>query len=233
MLASVHALATIRLAEVRNYHAMIVAMENDIQKEPLDPWPDEILVMRGLYYVYLYGALEFSIVRAVQFSLQTIASLNPRYKHFEPMFFSIALDNKFRSFKTSGRDTKWSVRHDMIIQQFSDHQCRISDSIFDEDLQNIHPDTIKSIFDCLNIRKPPTPSSRTSSYVEEVKSRRNAIAHGRESPKSGSGSSDEDYRSKRYSAVSDTIEHILDCLTIYLDNKEFLSEPFRSQYSYA
>ena len=233
MLASIHALATVRLAEVRSYHAMIVAMENDVRKEPLDPWPDEILIMRGLYYVYLYGAFEFSILRAVQFSLQIIASMNPQYKHFEPMFFSVALDSKFRSLKDSGRDKKWSVRHNMITQQFSDHQCRIDDSIFDDDLQNIHPHTIKNIFDCFNIRKSPTPSARISGYVEEVKNKRNAVAHGRESPKSDSGSSDEDYRSRRYSAVSDTIEYVLDCFTIYLERKEFLSEPFRSQYSYA
>ncbi len=73
-----------------------------------------------------------------------------------------------------------------------------------------------------------TPQS--AGFLNEIVEKRNAVAHGRESPKTVGRGVTSEYRADRLQVVSSTIDKIVGALTEHLCNKHFVTEVFRQQY---
>jgi hypothetical protein len=126
MLSRAHRDFSARLAEVRRFHALIATIESP---EPRGPDTDDAHILRGLFYVHLYGVLEFSVNQIVQETLTLISFMNVKTSHLEPAFYSIALDPRFAAIRDAPGDAKWRKRIELLQQQTSEQACSINDLI--------------------------------------------------------------------------------------------------------
>ena len=217
--------ATLRFNEVR-------LLLNEIRRqESVPPAADSetVAILRGLFYVHLYGAFEFAITAATQSLLQAISSVRVPYGHLEQVFYGVALDHRFSSLANRSQSGKWKGRRDLLSEQKSNDVCGVNDTIFSQDLQNIWHKTLVELFENLGIGGPVVPDVRFRGYIDEVVDKRNAVAHGRESPASvGTKRSSE--LEARFDAVSSTATYVMDCLDRHLRDRAFVSAAHREMY---
>lgn len=226
MLTAVRADVTARLSEV----FQLVEHIRTVEVAPPLSDPPEARILRGLFYVHLYAALEYAVNQGVQRFLQAIAALNAPPQHFQPRFFSVALDGNFASFRNVGEEKRWTTRVKLIDALKSTTPQRISSDLFGLYLQNIWAERLDTLFACLDISHPIVPDPSYRLYVDELVEHRNGVAHGRYSAL-GIGSSK---RSPdlliRHQAISSTCIHILDCLEQQHLTRGVIQFNFRSAY---
>lgn len=217
-----------RINEVRATLDVIKHMES---QDPLVPDSKEVLILRGLYYVHLYGAFEYSINQGVQAVLGFITSSKVQVNHIEHILNSVVLDSQFNSYKDSGVDVKWEKRISLLSEIQSDGECRINDAVFSYYLQNIWYKSLEQVFKCLCIPDRCVPENRLIGYIDEIVNKRNSVAHGRESAADvGAGTRSPDLQI-RFDAIVQVINHIYDCFENYLLGKHFISEIHRISYA--
>ncbi|MBZ4374609.1 MAE_28990/MAE_18760 family HEPN-like nuclease [Corallococcus sp. AS-1-6] len=215
-----------RLQEVRATLEVIKRLEStDIQT----PDPAEVAILRGLFFVHLYGVLEHCVNSATQAVLQHISQLNVRYSDFIPSMHSIALDGVFTSLGEIKKG-RWEKRLELIRTQLSPSACAINPLVFAKDLQNIWYKTLLALFDCLGLSSLPVPDIRLKQYIDEIADKRNAVAHGRESPVQAVAGRRSPDLEIRFQAVVAVVEHIFDCFELYLKHREFIRQDQRSAY---
>lgn len=197
---------------------------------PLQADTAEVLVLRGLFYVHLYATLEYSVNQAVERLLHAITDLKIKTAHFEPIFLSVALDPEFSSFSDSGKNNRWSKRISFLKKQSSADEAALNLGIFSIYLQNIWKENLLQIFECLFINAPIVPDPALGLYIDEIVNKRNAVAHGRESPaRVGVGTRSSDLHI-RLDAVSRIITHLIHCFEKHLTELNFVREDQRAQY---
>ncbi len=86
-----------RLAEVQRLLAHIKRLEDLAATGHDTVSGDMAAILRGMFFVHLYGALEYAVSLSVQVLLQEITKLAISYSHFEHLIFAIALDAEFKS----------------------------------------------------------------------------------------------------------------------------------------
>lgn len=216
-----------RINEVRKMLDVIKHMESS---DPLAPDSNEVLILRGLYYVHLYGAFEHSVNQGVQAVLGNITSSKVKINHIEHILYSVVLDPQFNSYKDSGVDAKWEKRIKLLNKIKSDSECKISDAVFSFFLQNIWHKSLEQVFECLCIPFPCVPENRLIGYIDEIVNKRNAVAHGRECAADvGAGTRSPELQI-RHDAIVQVINHIYDCFENYLIGKHYISEAHRANY---
>jgi hypothetical protein len=170
-----------RLAEVQKLLAQIKRLEVLAATENDTVSGDMAAILRGLFFVHLYGTLEYAVSLSVQVLLQEITKLAISYAHFEHLIFAIALDAEFKSIVDAGWDSKLLKRRLLLQKQMSGTSCSLNDTVFHDQLRNIWFVTLDTIFEYLCIPADPVPEARMRGYVNEIVTHRNEIAHGRSS----------------------------------------------------
>jgi hypothetical protein len=227
MLTAVRAEVSDRLAEVFQLFEHIRHLES----APPAPDPPEAKILRGLFHVHLYAALERTVNQGVQRFLQSVTALRVPPQHLQTRFFSVALDPSFSSMRNGSEDKRWSSRVKLLDLQNSHESQQINADIFGLYLQNVKAEKLEVLFSCLNIGQPivPTPSFRL--YIDELADYRNGVSHGRFSAL-GIGSS---RRSPelliRFNAISATCIHVLDCFEQHHLSRGLILEAHRPAYS--
>jgi hypothetical protein len=203
-----------------------------IQLEAVPPAQDDptVLALRGLYFVHLYSCLEFAVNHATQRVLTLISAYEVEYRHFSPRFHVVSMASGFVAIRDSGRAKKWDKRIEFVDRIFSGDKCVINAAVFSEELQNIWVRTISELFDSLGIDKAPLPDMAYAGHIDEIVEKRNAVAHGRKSAGEAAAGSRSPVLRRKWEIVSETVEHIFDTLTDYLDNFRFVAEPVRLAY---
>lgn len=219
--------ATNRLTEVRQLLETIKALESPALP-PVDS--TEVLILRGLFYVHLYATLEHSVNEVVQRLLHAITGIKIKIAHFEPVFLNVTLDPEFSSLSQSGEKNRWSKRIAFLRRQYSVDEAILSESVFSHYLQNIWKENLVQIFECFLINEPIVPDPALSPYIDEIVNKRNAVAHGRESPvRVGAGTRSSDLHI-RLDAVSRIITHLIECFEKHLTELNFIRLDQRAQY---
>ena len=173
--------------------------------------PPEAKILRGLFYVHLYAALEYAVNQGVQRFLQAIDALCIPPSHLEARFFSVVLDANFNSIRNVGEEKRWSARSKLIDLQSSTQSQSINGDIFGLYLQNVWIERLDALFNCLNIHLPVVPDPSFRLYIDELVERRNAVAHGRISALGIGAARRSPELVIRFNAVSSTCIYILDC----------------------
>lgn len=226
MLMAVRAESTTRLAEV------LQLLEQIRDREAIPPIPDppDAKILRGLFFVHLYSALEFTVNKAVEAFLTEAQVMSIAPEHMHPRFYSVALDSNFASLRNIGEDKRWVKRVELIDLLGVSSPQKIDSQLFGLYLQNVWIRKIEVMFSCLAISQPPVPDPSYRLYVDELVERRNAVAHGRESAlQVGSGRRSPDLLI-RYTAISATCAHVLDCIEGQHANKGIVLQPYRARY---
>jgi hypothetical protein len=94
----VRELSASRFAEMRRLLTHIKAVEDAVPVASSDA-----TILRGLFYVHIYGALEYAVHLSVTALLEAISGTGVSYAHFEHLFHCLALDSRFEAADTTGR----------------------------------------------------------------------------------------------------------------------------------
>ena len=228
MLTAVKAEAASRLSEVFQLIEVIKRLETT----PPVPDPNEVKVLRGLFWVHLYAALEYAVSNGVQRLLQAIDTMNAPPAHFKPAFYSVALDPNFSALRNVGEDKRWVKRIELLNAQFSDSSSKINADIFGLYLQNVWVEKIEILFSCLGINQPIVPDPSYKAYIDELVSQRNGVAHGRMSALAVGSSRRSNELFIRYNAISATCTHFFDCLDQHYIDRGVILPLHRATYPF-
>jgi hypothetical protein len=217
-----------RFSEIRKLLTHIKNLESPDIRNRDSVSGDIAAILRGLFFVQLYGAFEYAVSLSVQVLLQEITRVAVPYCGFEPLFHSVALDAQFKG--VSGTGSKWPKRRSLLEKQHSNDICILDDSVFKDQLQNIWYDTLANLFEYLCIPSKPVPEDRMRGYIDEIVDNRNAIAHGRLSTSEvGRLKTVEDIE-KRLEVVTKVTNHIITCFDDLLISRRFVASSHRPHF---
>lgn len=182
--------------------------------------PPHVNVMKGLFFVQLYGALEKSISDAVQVLLSKIGELRPKNEHIHLHFNVVAMARKWKSIKDSGYDKAFPQMTEFFRLFNSSDYLGIDDTLFSKILQNVWAKSLDEVSGCLGI--PSFLTRDEAIVVDELVEKRNAVAHGRESAAAIGQRYRVDILRRRLQTVQALIIKIIDRLELYFRDREFL-----------
>ncbi|CAO3872960.1 HEPN domain-containing protein [Achromobacter mucicolens] len=168
-----------RLQEVRSLLSFIRANEST-QFPPADS--DEVKIARGLFFVHLYGAYEKSLNDCFQSYLRALNAVGFDLTHFEPRIWPAALDARFSSLQSPSEGNAWQRRAKFVEAFTTGEPCTIPDTLFGSHLANATPEKVQQIISWLGLTPFPFAPEDIQGLVE-VSEKRNAVAHGRISPR--------------------------------------------------
>lgn len=198
--------------------------------EPAGEATPEVKVLRGLYYVHLYSALEKALNETIEQTILLIKSKNIKNLHFATPFNVISLNSKMQSFKQCGYKDYFDKSSEVFESINSEEVFDISNTIFSQNLQNVWfktiQDTIRS-FGAAPIQVEP----RVKLTIDEVVDKRNAVAHGRETPTVIGERHRVNVLRTKTQEIQLVIEQVISTFEDYIANYEFLKATYVQEYS--
>lgn len=190
--------------------------------------PPHVNIMKGLFFVQLYGALEKSTSDAVQRLLSKIITLQPKNEHVVIQFNVVSMARRWKSIKDSGHAKAFSQMTDFFAAIGSSDYLGIDETLFSALLQNVWANTLDEVSGALGMASFLSVNERA--LVNELVENRNAVAHGRESPSAvGQRYRASDLR-KRLQEVQLLIFKMIDRFETYFDKREFLQPTQHALY---
>ncbi|MGO8016186.1 HEPN domain-containing protein [Rhizobium leguminosarum] len=199
----------------------VLAHLKRIEAAPGKPEAAEVRLLRGLFYVHLYGAFEYGINRIVQSASEHIDGEAIPHRDLISSIGVIVLNAQFNAVGQSSTQNQWSKRLALIERRHSNEVASIGDGMID--FQNVWLKTLEQIFLVFGISKPAMYDVTKSGYVLELTDTRNKIAHGRESPQEIGMKRRSAELQLLYDAISLQIFYFLDCFNEYLAGKEYMA----------
>lgn len=200
-----------------------------LEPKPGEPVGQELKVMKGLFLVHLYGALEKSTTTSVQLLLTSIKSLQPKNADVILPFNVISMARHWKSIK----DTRYKGAFLQMREFFSALESNsfhdIDETLFSSLLMNIWANTIDEVVGAFGISGfALTVSDRA--LINELVDKRNAVAHGRESAASVGEKYRCDELRKRLNSTQVLMTTFIDRLEVYFEQREFLQPIKQASY---
>jgi hypothetical protein len=209
---------------------MLEYIKQNENPNPLQRDGDEVVMLRGLFFVHLYGALEYTVTQGTQTLLTEISNLGVQFAHLEQQFYSLALDGRFKALKDASVERTWHKRTELLAHQVQNTACELNDTLFGNFLSNVWDKTIEDLFRVFCITQPVWPSPRLKGYLNEVTEKRNQVAHGRASPFEVGLQTRSPELEVRYDAINQLAVYVLQCYELHLASREFISQRHRAAY---
>lgn len=218
MLRGVAANSTTHLREVRSLLNAINRMLGAPRTFP----STDATIAKGLFFVHLYGAYEYTVSSAVQQTLELIDNMGHEVVEYKPTMLSVVLDAKCKAVANVGLKKLWEKRWELFDQIVPGNVVNIDNTVLPTDGGNLKQKQLEMVWKSLCVTTPVLSSPLLRGRLEELVDNRNAIAHGRESPSVvGRRYSTADLE-KRYNDVNALCTHIIQALEDHLNNKDFL-----------
>lgn len=215
-----------RFAEVAINLAYIESIEPDGEA------PSHVKILRGLYYVHLYSALERVINETIEQTILLIKNKNVKNKHYLTAFNVISLNSKMQGFKSCGYKDYLYKSAEVFEAVESSESFEISNTIFSQNLQNAWFKTIEETIKSFGA-KPIEVDPRVRFTVDEVVEKRNAVAHGRETPIVVG----ERHRCNVLRRKTQELQMVADLFVAtfenYIKDYDFLMEEYKNEYKQA
>jgi hypothetical protein len=188
------------------------------------------LSLRGMMLVSLYGVLEYTITTGTQSLINYLSGLQIRRTHLEAPLHSLSLDAQLTSARHVGENKKWETRRAIFLQFASAEPCIIPDTVFGTFTHNVYPATVTEIFECFGIKKAPTSTPQEEHYFKEIKERRNAVAHGRETAQEVGRGYTAQTLEQRHNTTHSIASYFLDCIEEHAADLKFIKQEDRELY---
>ncbi len=216
-----------RFGEVQLFLNHLTALEPNI---PTDPISTELKIMKGLYHVHLYAALEKTLNELIENTLTYIASHNIQNLHYSTPFNTISLINRLKAFKDCGYKYFFEKAVEIFSEMTSSNIGAVSESAFSTALQNVWTETIEEVLRSFGIHNHFI-EPRLRYTINEIVEKRNAVAHGRES----ATVIGERFRTDILRVKTDLIMNfsfeLIDLFEDYYITKSFLKRHFKNRYT--
>lgn len=213
-----------RFSEVRMHLDFIKSIEPDNETEE---HTSQVKILRGLFYVHLYAALEKAINEMVEQSLLLIKNENVSNSHFITAFNVISLYPKMQSFKDSGYKDFFKKSIEVFGSVDSTTPAEINNTLFGTSLQNVWFATLTQVLQCFGIAEF-TIDPRIILTVNEVVENRNAIAHGRESPIVVGERHRSDVLRQKTQEIQTAVDTFIHVLETYISERSYIKEHHRT-----
>ena len=218
--------SVMRFNEVQNFLSSIKANEPPVGT----PIPLELNINKGLVFVILYGAFEYSTTRLFVDMSALINSTSVQHCHVDDALHAYSLDPLLTSVRMSGKTRKWSSRADVFNKQKSTDAVVLNESCFLQDLSNVWAETVVQLFKVLGVPGVALYNAKVRQYIDMVVDRRNAVAHGRESPAVvGQGYTGADLQNL-LDELSKQVQYMNSQFAAHLQSRSFIKSAHRSQY---
>lgn len=218
MLEDVLRESTVRLGEVRSYLGMLMSAAPD--SRPV--YRREAPIAKGLFFVHLYGAFEFTVSTLVQRTIEEINAMNYLVSDCKPIIWSLVLDAECNALADVRRNRMWDKRADLFERIGTSVPLQISISLMPTDGRIFGNSQLESIWRSFSVQDPVHPRPSLRGRLEELVESRNAIAHGRESPAKVGARFTWMELEVRLHDLDELCTHLIVSLDSYLQGKHFL-----------
>lgn len=215
-----------RFRSARTLLTLIKSMESD-SLPPVNT--DEVKILRGLFFVHLYGAFEKSVTDTVQAYLRKLAEIELASCHVGFEMWPSAFDNYFRSLQTVQGKGGWAKRREFAILLQSEDMCPINEGLFSDRLQNVRPDVLIDILGYLGL-SVQIVGDDVAFALTEVVEKRNQVAHGRADPKAIGANSTSGQLEARFDSLYELARSLIDSMRLQLAEFSFIKEAYRAKY---
>jgi hypothetical protein len=170
----------VEVLNILNYLESLYSNSETVQL-PRVTTPDNIeKSLKGLFLVALYGAFEKSINIAVEKTISEILLRAPSHNRCNPEIFTIFLYSDIQSLRAASKINVFDKSLDIFSSINKTDQIRSSNTNpLAELLQNVDGATLVKVLRYFGIRSYRMPIS-SAGRLGNLRERRNAIAHGRE-----------------------------------------------------
>lgn len=216
-----------RFNEVQIYLNYISSVEPE---NPIESPSRELKIQRGLFYVHLYAAFEKSINDIIETTLILISSKSVKAIHYSSGFSVVAFSNKLRALKDSGHKNFFNKSIDIFEEARSTNVTHFNEVVFSTSLQNVWVKTIDEVYRSLGM-KGFKPIAMERATIDEIVEKRNAVAHGRESPSVAGERHRSDVLRQKYNVIYEISIRIIDDMETYYFSKAYLKPVAKKYYA--
>jgi hypothetical protein len=133
---------------------------------------------KGMAFVQVYAAYEFTVRSAVRTAIDSIAAGRPHVYELIPSLMGLFLDAELASLKDCPRSGVWPARIKIFERLFSRFRGNVNNLVFPTDGNHFRSGQLKTIFTIFGIKRTPARRTRHLLRIDEVVANRNDIAHG-------------------------------------------------------
>lgn len=162
-----------RLTEAKSL-VQLIKNENLIRSLNLDS-----KVYKGVFFVLLYGALEYTITAVVQRSISILNDKKYDIHALKPTLYSLIFHKECNAIMDA-KDKKWTKRYELFSQLGKTKIAHIEDYLFPTSSGNIKYNQLESIWNTFGITNDVVTNVKIKGRLAALADNRNAIAHGRE-----------------------------------------------------
>jgi hypothetical protein len=212
-----------RFSEVLVNLAFIESIESDAEASK------EVRILRGLFYVHLYSALENVVNETIEQTILLVKSERVKNKHYENSFNVISLNSKMQGFKNCSNKNYFSKSAEVFESLGSDDNFDLNNTLFSDNLQNIWYKTLQETIRSFGAT-PITVDLRIKLTIDEVVEKRNAVAHGRETPLSVGERHRTDALRAKTQDIQLVVEEFLGTFEDYVLSKKYINPLYLNEY---
>lgn len=217
MFSDIKSISTERLIEIKTFIELIKRLEPPIA----NIYPTEIAAMKGLFFVQIYGAFEYTLTSIIQRTIEEINKTNITLNQCKPIILSMALNPDLDSLYEVGEMKKWEKRWNLFDKFEGDSILNIANNIFPTNGQNIRHNQLASIWKTFDVQSAIFPENSLGGRITEIVNHRNSIAHGNNSSSEiGSRVTINDI-DNRYDEMSRYFTYLFGIFEIYINTQQF------------
>ena len=194
---------------------------NHISQIERDPISQELSkVLKGTFFVLLYGALEKTVFYLVNQCIQILNSKHEKLLDLKPVLWAIVFNDECNAIHNAG-DKKWTKRWELFSQVVDVEAKQMNDELYPTTTGNIKLPQIEGIWRTFGISTPARMNERIATRLSNLADNRMKVAHGRESASSVGARYTAADLNVFYTEVRDYITYIISCFESYIDNQEY------------
>lgn len=206
-----------RFTETFQLLAHLETADSSRQGEPVPP--DHAL--KGLFLVALYGSLERSANAIVEQAVAEISTHSAPSGWCNPAIFTVFHHSRVQSLRACKRENVLEKSHELFTEVSSENYIVVNNNPLADSLTNVDGSTLVSIAKYFGISNYGMDGSSLG-RLNNLRERRNAVAHGRES----AATAGERFRYPElrtmYGIVDQEITRLLETIRQHCDNKSYM-----------
>lgn len=184
-------------------------------------------VLKGVVYVLLYGALEFTITHCVSRTIEILNDKTLNLYQVLPSLWGLIYDSACKRIEIAGTNKKWENRYKLFKELTKDKVIeQIESTLFPSSNGNIKEQQLDRVWKTFGIKAPMFEPEHMSvkQTLLDLANGRMAVAHGREcASQIGSLKSSSDLE-ELYDSISRYCSYLIECFTQYINQEEYLQK---------
>lgn len=184
-------------------------------------------VLKGVVYVLLYGALEFTITHCVSRTIEILNDKTLNLYEVLPSLWGLIYDSACKRIETAGTNKKWENRYKLFKELTKDKVIeQIESTLFPSSNGNIKEQQLDRVWKTFGLNAPMFEPEHMSvkQCLLELAEGRMAVAHGREcASQVGSLKTAGDLEGL-YDSISRYCSYLIECFTQYINQEEYLQK---------